>query len=79
MGNQLSGQRDVLAAEVLLVTSSAEDVRRLERLSERAARRLAALDKRSNEREPACDSCEYTEVCAEVEGLRRNRHEACNA
>jgi CO dehydrogenase/acetyl-CoA synthase beta subunit len=61
------------AAEVLLVTSSGDDVRRLAPIAEQAIRRVAALDKMSAELELACDTCEYRDVCSEVEDLRRLR------
>lgn len=63
----------VLSAEVLFVTSSGEHVRRLAGIGERAARRIAAMSKMAAEMALDCGSCNYADVCGEVEGLRTLR------
>lgn len=61
------------AVEVLFVTSSSDDVLALGALGERAATLLAALQKMTGEPSFDCKSCDYTELCGEVEGLRAMR------
>jgi len=67
------GMPAVSAAEILFVTATATAVRALAPIAERATRRLAAVDKRTSEPVEECDTCEYSEVCSEVEALRQRR------
>jgi CO dehydrogenase/acetyl-CoA synthase beta subunit len=63
----------VRAVEVLLVTSSPGDVRALRLIGERAARLVAAMNKMAQELSFNCDTCEYTDVCGEVDALKSMR------
>lgn len=63
----------VEAAEIVLVTSSAEDVRALAPLYERAERIFGAMNRIARERFHECSACEYTDVCNEVDTLRALR------
>lgn len=60
----------VKGAEFVFVTSSAADVRLLRNMGDKAERRIAALSKMAIEMNFDCASCEYTDVCTEVEALR---------
>lgn len=63
----------VKGVECVFVTSSTEDVRLLKGMGDKMERRISAMNKMAAEINFDCDSCEYTDVCAEVEGLRMIR------
>jgi len=63
----------VLGAEMIIVTSSPGDVRSLQRLGERSAMLIAAMNKMARELSFDCGTCDYTDVCGEVSGLRSMR------
>ncbi len=67
------GHPHVRAAEILLVTSSVEDVRALERIAERSERMVQAFNKMVLEMDFDCDSCDYTDVCNEAGSLQAMR------
>ncbi len=60
----------VKAAEILLVTSSSQDVSALQQIGKQAERRTRAMDRIAAEYSLDCDSCEYNDVCNEVDALR---------
>lgn len=60
-------------AEVLFVTSSAEDVRKLKAFAGKAAVLVGAMSKIFEETQMDCDACEYQPVCDEVTALRKMR------
>jgi len=64
----------VSAVEILFVTSSPENVRSLRNMGERAMRLIGAMNKMAHELSFDCGTCDYTDVCAEVEGLRSMRN-----
>lgn len=61
------------AAEVLLVTSSQEDIEGLSHAADRVQDIVEALIKMYEEMNFDCDTCEYGEVCDSVVELRRIR------
>lgn len=63
----------VRAVEVVMITSSPEDVRAVKVLAERSERLIQALNKMAGELSFDCDTCDYTDVCSEVESLRSMR------
>ncbi len=63
----------VHAAEILFITSSSEDVRKLRGLGERSNKIIGAMNKMAVELALDCSTCEYNEVCAQVAGLRSLR------
>ena len=69
----LSSVRDVSAAEVLFVTSSAADVRRLAPAAAGAQRLIDAMMKMYQEENYDCETCEYQDVCDTVMDLKKIR------
>ena len=67
----------VVSAELLFVTSSGEDVMKLGEIGNKAVRLIEAMNKMASEYMFDCDSCDYSDVCSEVEGLR-NMKKAAN-
>jgi CO dehydrogenase/acetyl-CoA synthase beta subunit len=68
----------VLAVEILLVTSSAEDVGELKEMTKNVGRTINAMNKMLSEIDSDCDECEYNDVCDEVEelkGMKKSRDE----
>lgn len=63
----------VLGAEMIVITSSPEDVRSFQRIGERSVRLIGAMNKMARELSFDCDTCDYTDVCGEVSGLRSMR------
>ncbi|MBP7739010.1 MAG: hypothetical protein KA369_23770 [Spirochaetes bacterium] len=63
----------VRAVETIIVTSSSEDVLSLQRIGERAVRLIGAMNKMAGEMSFDCGTCDYTDVCGEVSGLRSMR------
>ncbi len=63
----------VLGAEMIVITSSPEDVRSLQLIGERSVRLISAMNKMAHELSFDCGTCEYTDVCGEVSGLRTMR------
>jgi len=64
----------VESVEIVFVTSSPADVRELGVLGEKASRLIGALNKMAAEMSFECDSCEFVDVCDEVEDLRNIRN-----
>jgi len=63
----------VACAEILLVTSPAEDVRALETIGRKASRQIEAMSKMATEVSRECDACGFSDVCSQVDGLRAMR------
>jgi CO dehydrogenase/acetyl-CoA synthase beta subunit len=63
----------VKSAEVLVVTSSPADVRELSMIGERASRQMDAWNKMTTELVRECESCEFNDVCSQVEDFRVSR------
>jgi CO dehydrogenase/acetyl-CoA synthase beta subunit len=61
------------AVEILIVTSSAEDVRELKKTGDRFLQYINAMTKMAEEMDFECESCEFQEVCDEAEELRDMR------
>lgn len=63
----------VRAVEVVFVTSSKEDVRKLAPVAEGSMKLISAMNKMFEELAFDCDTCENIDVCSEVEDLRKMR------
>jgi CO dehydrogenase/acetyl-CoA synthase beta subunit len=59
----------VKKVELIFITSGTEDVRAVEAIVEPAQRVIAAMNKMINESVLDCGSCDYNDVCSEVEML----------
>ncbi len=62
----------VKAAEVVFVTSGRNDVSELHRITQKAGRIVAAMEKLSENHIPDCDVCEYQDVCQTIDRMKRN-------
>ncbi len=63
----------VEGVEILYVTSSSEDVRALREIGEAAMRYIHAMNRMEQELRLDCGTCEYNDICSEVEDLRKMR------
>ncbi|MBN1497083.1 MAG: hypothetical protein JXA07_09965 [Spirochaetes bacterium] len=63
----------VAAAEMLFVTSAPEHVRALQRIGIRSGRLIAAMSKMVQELSFDCDTCDYNDICSEVDVLKSMR------
>ena len=63
----------VVSTEVLFVTASSEEVARLRPHAEWVSRYIGAMKKMSEELDLDCSSCDYRQVCSEVDDLRAMR------
>ncbi len=59
----------VKKVELIFITSGTEDVRAVETILEPTRRIIAAMNKMANEMALDCGSCDYNDVCSEVEML----------
>jgi len=66
----------VRSAEIVFLTSSAADIKKLREIVNPVFRLIAAMDKMAGEMDFDCDTCEYDDVCDEAEGLREMRARA---
>jgi len=63
----------IKSVEYIFVTSSADDVRFIGEKGLRVQRLIGAMNKMATEMTFDCGSCDYTDLCSEVEGLRSMR------
>lgn len=63
----------VESIEYIFVTSSTGDVRCLGETGTKVQRLIGAMNKMAEELSFDCGSCDYTDICGEVEGLRNMR------
>lgn len=74
LGNELIREYRKLeyvdAVEVMFVTSSIENVQKLRPAGEKVFRIISAMNKIFDNVDLDCSSCEFSDVCDEVEGLR---------
>jgi CO dehydrogenase/acetyl-CoA synthase beta subunit len=63
----------IKSVEMLFVTSSPADVRSLRPIGERATRLISAMNKMAQELSFDCNTCDYTDVCSEVDALKSMR------
>jgi len=61
------------SVEYIFVTSSVDDVLFLGEKGSRVQRVIGAMNKMATELSFDCGSCDYTDICSEVEGLRSMR------
>jgi CO dehydrogenase/acetyl-CoA synthase beta subunit len=66
----------VRSVELIFLTSSPQDVRKLREIVNPAVRLIAAMDKMAGEMDFDCDSCEFEDVCDEAEELKGMRERA---
>lgn len=66
----------VRSVEIVFLTSSSADIKKLREIVNPAFRLIAAMDKMAVEMDFDCDTCGYNDVCDEAEGLRRMRERA---
>lgn len=64
---------NVRGVEIVIVTSSPEDVRALQCIGERTVRLIGAMNRMAGELSFDCGTCDFTDVCGEVSGLRSMR------
>jgi CO dehydrogenase/acetyl-CoA synthase beta subunit len=65
--------------EIIYITSSVEDVRKITSITEHSARIITAMNKMVKEMELDCTVCDYSDVCNEVEmlsGMRKKLRES---
>lgn len=65
---------DVEAVEVILVTSTNDDVKNLRAIMDEATRFVAAIKKRAEEPLMECDDCEFQVACTTVKEMEESRH-----
>lgn len=63
----------VQAAEIMFITSGREDVLAMKAIGDHVARRVAAMNKMTEEMTFDCDTCDYNAVCGDVAELRAMR------
>lgn len=61
------------SVEYIFVTSSTDDVRFIGEKGSRVQRVIGAMNKMATEMTFDCGSCDYTDICSKVEGLRSMR------
>ena len=64
----------ILSSELIFITSSREDVLEMSTISDSVMTLLRAMNKMAGEMSFDCDTCEYTDVCADVAELRSMRN-----
>jgi len=66
----------VHSVKVIFITAGSQDINEMNPVSDQVARIIGAMYKMELEDEMSfdCDSCEYTDVCSEVEDLRSMRN-----
>jgi len=63
----------VKKAQLFFITSSVEDVKSVQAIVDPTIRVISAMNKMINEMALDCDSCDYTDVCSDVDVLRGMR------
>jgi len=58
------------AAEIIFITSSVEDIRRLKPIGEKTTRIIEAMNKIFDGMDNDCNSCSFRDVCNEIDGLK---------
>ncbi len=73
LANQLKRIDYIDSVEVIFITSSEEDIREFGRIGEPARRYIDAMRKMAEAATFDCSSCEYQDVCDEVDELKAMR------
>ena len=68
----------VRSVEIIFITSGNEDILEMETVSNNAIKIISAMNKMTGEMSFDCDSCEYNDVCNDVEELRSMRRSNMN-
>lgn len=80
LGNELIREYRKLSyvdsVEVLFITSSVEDIRRLKLTAEKVSQIIKVMNKIFDNLELDCDACDFSGVCSEIEGLRKMHRRA---
>ncbi len=63
----------VTYVEIIFITSTPEDVLKMKTISDNTMKIIGAMNKMAEEMSFDCDTCEYTDVCSEVDELRSMR------
>jgi CO dehydrogenase/acetyl-CoA synthase beta subunit len=63
----------VSSVEIIFITSAPEDVLEIKSISDNTMKIIGAMNKMAQEMSFDCDTCEYTDVCSEVDELRSMR------
>ena len=58
------------AAEIIFITSSVEDIKSFKPVGEKATRIIEAMNKIFDDLEFNCGSCDFKDICEEIDGLR---------
>lgn len=83
--DQFSQMPYVRAVETIFITSGKEDVLEMQTISNSVGHLISAMNKMAEEMSFDCDTCDYNDVCGDVEELRsmrdslKNREAAANA
>ncbi|MFZ5564337.1 MAG: hypothetical protein ACOZBW_09810 [Thermodesulfobacteriota bacterium] len=72
--HELKKKPYVHAAEVIFVTSAADDVAALKAVGDKVAAITGAMNKMGEEMDLDCDACDYSAVCDSVSELRKMRN-----
>jgi hypothetical protein len=64
----------VRSVEVIFITANQKDIVEMSVVSSKAFRIISAMNKMAEELSCDCGSCDYSDVCSEVEELRSMRH-----
>ncbi len=71
--DQFSKMPYVRSVETIFITSSKEDVLEMQAVSNSVGHLISAMNKMAEEMSFDCDTCEYNDVCGDVEELRSMR------
>lgn len=64
------------AAEIIFITSSTEDIRRLKPIGEKTVRVIEAMNKIFENVDLDCASCDFKDICDEIDGLKEMHNKA---
>lgn len=73
LGDSFKSRFDLQSLEVIFVTSSEDDVKELEDISDKVRGILGAMNKMVEELSFDCSTCEYLDVCSQVLELKKMR------
>jgi CO dehydrogenase/acetyl-CoA synthase beta subunit len=71
--DQFSQMPYVRSVETIFITSSKEDVLEMQKISNSIGHLISAMNKMTEEMSFDCDTCDYNDVCGDVEELRSMR------
>jgi CO dehydrogenase/acetyl-CoA synthase beta subunit len=71
--DKFSELKYVRAVEIIFITFGKDDVLAMKNISDNVTKIIGAMNKMAEEMSFDCDTCEYTDVCSDVEELRSMR------